>query len=180
MIITEEAQKKAGITIKSWFALYTKPRSEFKAAKQLEAVGVEYYLPTILRISKWTDRKKKITEPLIRGYIFIFSNERERILSLEQPSIVRCVSERGKPARIPDWQIDNLKKMLQTDAEFHIKDGLTRGVKVKIKEGPFNGVIGVVQDVEIGKAIVVSIELLNRSVIAHLPEESVFEIVKDK
>lgn len=176
----EEVQKKVNITNKCWFALYTKPRSEFKAAQQLEAVGIEYYLPTIVRISKWTDRKKKITEPLIRGYIFIFSNERERILSLEQPSIVRCVSERGKPARIPDWQIDNLKKMLQTDSEFHIKEGLTRGVKVKIKEGPFNGVIGVVQDVEIGKAIVVSIDLLNRSVIAHLPEESVFEIVKDK
>ena len=176
----EEVKKKVSIANKCWFALYTKPRSEFKAAQQLEAVGVEFYLPAIVRISKWTDRKKKITEPLIRGYIFIFSNERERILSLEQPSIVRCVSERGKPARIPDWQIDNLKKMLQTDAEFHIKDGLTRGVKVKIKEGPFNGVIGVIQEVEIGKAIVVSIDLLNRSVIAHLPEESVFEIVKDK
>ncbi len=176
----EEAQKRARITNRYWFALYTKPRNEFKAAAQLESAEVEYYLPTIVRISKWTDRKKKITEPLMRGYIFIFSDERERILALEQPSIVRCVSERGKPARIPEWQIDNLKKMLQTNAEFHIKDGLTRGVMVKIKEGPFNGVIGVVQEAEIGKAIVVSIDLLNRSVIAHLPEESIFEIIKDR
>ena len=165
---------------KFWFALYTKPRNEFKAAKQLEAVGVEYYLPTIVKISQWSDRKKKINEPLLRGYIFIFSNEKERILSLEQPSIVRCLSQRGRPARVPEWQIDNLKKMLQTDSEFHIKEGLTRGVKVKIKDGPFQGVIGVVQEAEIGRAIVVSIDLLNRSVIAHLPKESVFEIVKDR
>jgi transcription antitermination factor NusG len=165
---------------KFWFALYTKPRNEFKAAKQLESVGVEYYLPTIVKISQWSDRKKKINEPLLRGYIFIFSNEKERILSLEQPSIVRCLSQRGRPARVPEWQIDNLKKMLQTDSEFHIKEGLTRGVKVKIKDGPFQGVIGVVQEAEFGKAIVVSIDLLNRSVIAHLPKESVFEIVKDR
>lgn len=176
----EEVQKKTRISNKNWFALYTKPRTEFKAAAQLESVEVEYYLPTIVRISNWSDRKKKITEPLIRGYIFIFSDEKQRILALEQPSVVRCVSERGKPARIPEWQIDNLKKMLQTDAEFHIKEGLVRGVKVKIKEGPFQGVIGVVQEAEIGKAIVVSIDLLNRSVIAHLPKESSFEILKDK
>ena len=141
---------------------------------------MEYYLPTIVKISQWSDRKKKISEPLLRGYIFIFSNEKERILSLEQPSIVRCLCERGRAARIPEWQIDNLKKMLQTETEFQIKEGLARGVKVKIKEGPFQGVIGVVQDAEVGKAIVVSIDLLNRSVIAHLPKESVFEIVREK
>lgn len=163
---------------KFWYALYTKPRNEFKAARNLESIGVEYYLPTIQRISQWSDRKKKITEPLLRGYIFIFSNERERIQALEQPSIVRCVSERGRPAKIPKWQIDNLKNMLLTSAEFHIKEGLIPGVKVKIKEGPFQGVIGVVQEAEIGRSIVVSIDLLNRSVIARLPKESVFEIIK--
>lgn len=176
----EKILEKKALTDKCWFALYTKPRNEFKAAKQLEAVCVEYYLPTIVKISQWSDRKKKISEPLLRGYIFIFSNEKERILSLEQPSIVRCLSQRGRPARVPEWQINNLKKMLQTDAEFHIKEGLVRGVKVKIKEGPFQGVIGVVQEAEVGKAIVVSIDLLNRSVIAHLPKESVFEIVREK
>jgi len=178
--MSEKVYEKTIMPGKCWFALYTKPRNEFKAAKQLEAVSVEYYLPTIVKISQWSDRKKKISEPLLRGYIFIFSNERERILSLEQPSIVRCLSERGRPARVPGWQIDNLKKMLQTDAKFQIKEGLALGVKVKIKEGPFQGVIGVVQEAEVGKAIVVSIDLLNRSVIAHLPKESVYEIVKEK
>lgn len=178
--MSEALQKKISGDEKYWFALYTKPRTEFKAAKQLQAVGVEYYLPTVTRISQWSDRKKKIEEPLLRGYIFIFANEKERVLSLEQPSTVRCISEHGKPARIPNWQIDNLKRMLETEAEFHIKEGLVRGAKVRIKEGPFQGVIGIVQEAEIGKAIVVSLDLLNRSIIAKLPKESVFEIVRDK
>jgi transcription antitermination factor NusG len=177
-VLPQELLMKTAIASKHWFALYTKPRNEFKAAKQLEAVGVEYYLPTITKISHWSDRKKKITEPVLRGYIFILSNERERIQSLEQPSIVRCISERGKPARIPQWQIDNLKRMLETDSEFHIKEGLVPGVKVKITDGPFQGVIGVVQEAGAGRTIAVSIELLNRSVIAHLPNESIIEIVR--
>lgn len=178
--MSDDSDAAVNVANKNWYALYTKPRNEFKAAQQLDVLGVNYYLPTYVKISQWSDRKKKITEPLLRGYIFIFSDEKERIQSLEQPSIVRCVCERGRPARIPDWQIDNLKKMLQTNADFNIREGLVPGVKVKIKEGPFQDVVGVIQEAEAGKSIVVSIDLLNRSVIAHLPKESVFEIVKQK
>ncbi len=161
-----------------WFALYTKPRSEFKAAEQIGTKGVEYYLPSVTKTKQWSDRKKKINEPLIRGYIFIFANEKERIISLEQFSVVRCVSERGKPSRIPGWQIDNLKKMLSTNSDVLVKEGLVPGVKIKIKEGPFEGVIGTLQEIDNQKTLAVSINLLNRSVVAHLPRESIIEIIK--
>jgi transcriptional antiterminator RfaH len=163
---------------KAWFALYTKSRSEFKAAEQIESVGVDFYLPVITKIKQWSDRKKKISEPLIRGYIFIFADEKERLLSLEQPSVVRCVSERGKPARIPEWQIDNLKRMLSSESELLVKEGLIPGAKVKIKDGPFEGVIVTLQEIDNQKTIAVSIDLLNRSVIAYLPRESELEIIK--
>lgn len=162
---------------KYWFALYTKPRSEFKAAGQLDAVSIDYYLPAITSIKQWSDRKKKITEPVIRGYIFIKADERERLLALEQFSVVRCVTERGRPAVIPEWQIDNLKKMLEYPGKFYEMHGLTPGKKIKIKEGPFAGVTGTYQENENGRTISVSIELLNRSIIAHLPKESVIEII---
>jgi transcription antitermination factor NusG len=165
--------------VKAWFALYTKPRSEFKAAEQIKSIGVEYYLPSITKIRQWSDRKKKITEPLLRGYIFIFADEKERIRCLEQYSVVRCICERGTPAKIPAWQIENLKTMLLTKTDFYIQEGLTPGVRVLIKDGPFSGVIGKIQDGMHGKTIAVSIDLLNRSVIAYLPKESIFEIVKD-
>ena len=45
---------------KSWFALYTKPKSEFKAEGQLKAVGVKHYLPVIIKEKQWSDRKKKL------------------------------------------------------------------------------------------------------------------------
>jgi transcription antitermination factor NusG len=178
LITNTEQNTGARVVKRYWFALYTKPRSEFKAAEQIKSIDVEYYLPSIVKIRQWSDRKKKITEPLLKGYIFIFANEKERILSLEQYSVVRCISERGQPARIPEWQIDNLKKMLTNQSEFYVREGLVRGVKVKIKEGPFEGVIGTFQEIDNEKTIAVSIDLLNRSVIAHLPRESVLEIVK--
>ena len=92
--------------------------------------------------------------------------------------MVRCLTERGRPARIPDWQIENLKNMLRNEAEFYIAEGLIPGAKVRIKEGPFENVIGVVREVDDGRTLAVSIDLLNRSVIAHLPKESILEIIK--
>jgi transcription antitermination factor NusG len=163
---------------KAWFALYTKPRNEFKAAEQIGEYGIHYFLPTITRMKQWSDRKKKITEPLLRGYIFIHADEKERILSLEQKSVVRCIFDQGRPAKIPEWQIDNLKTMLNSNSELFIKEGIIPGTQVRIKDGPFEGIIGTVQNSESGKTIAISIDLLNRSVIAHFPQEYNFEVVK--
>ena len=163
-----------------WFALYTKPKSEFKAAEQLNSVEISYYLPTVTRMKQWSDRKKKITEPVMRGYIFVFATESERLLSVEQYSIVRCVFDRGRPARIPEWQIENLKKVLNNEVDFIVHDGLIPGKKVLIKDGPFKGVIAVIQEITSGnKSIAVSIDLLNRSIITHLPTDSTFELIKE-
>jgi transcription antitermination factor NusG len=164
---------------KAWFALYTKPKCEFKAAEQLNQCKINYFLPTITRIKNWSDRKKKVIEPLLRGYIFILADEKERIASLEQQAVVRCIFDSGRPAKIPQWQIDNLKKMLNSNSELFIKEGLIPGTQVRIKDGPFDGVIGIIQNSESGKTISVSIDLLNRSVIAHLPKESIIEVLKN-
>jgi len=175
----EKANTLSDINERWWFALYTKPRSEFKAAEQIDKAGIQYYLPSVTKVKQWSDRKKKVTEPLLKGYIFIYANERERIISLEQYSVVRCLTERGRAAKIPEWQIDNLKKMLSTESDVLVKEGLVPGVKIKIKEGPFEGVIGVLREIDNEKTLAVSIDLLNRSVVAHLPKESIIEIIKD-
>jgi transcription antitermination factor NusG len=164
---------------KFWFALYTKPRNEFKAEQQLLAAGITNYLPKVTLLKQWSDRKKKVTEPLLRGYIFIYANEEERLISLEQQSIVRCVFDVGRPARIPDWQIDNLKTMLATKVDIIVHKGIVPGAKVIIKDGPFEGIIGTVVEGQMGKSISVAIDLLNRSVIAQLPDESSLEAVRE-
>lgn len=173
MVIEYPVQEKA------WYALYTKPKSEYKAAEQLRSIGVQYYLPVITRQKQWSDRKKKSSEIILKGYIFIFADEKERSASLEEYSVVRCVFDNGRPAKIPEWQIQNLKNMLAEDGEFLIKDGLIPGKRVIIKEGPFQGIIGVIQESDNEHYLVVSVDLLNRSIIARLPKESRFELIKE-
>jgi len=161
---------------KHWYPLHTKPRQEFKAEQQLLLRGLEYYLPTITRLKQWSDRKKKITEPLFNGYIFIFGSEKERLAALQQNSIAHSVTFNGKPAYCHEWEIENLKKMLAEKREVSIQNTLIAGTKVKVIEGPFKDVEGFVSYTPNNeRELAVTINLLKRSVVVYLPPECVIK-----
>lgn len=161
---------------KNWFALYSKPRAEFKAEEQLNAEDIENYLPTYKTIRQWSDRKKKITVPLLPGYIFIYATEKERLIALEQYSIVRTLSFKGVPAIIPAWQIENLKRLLDEEPDVSVVDRIMTGTRIKITSGSFCDVEGIViQESNNDRTLIVSIDMLNRSIIVKLPTNSVTE-----
>ena len=164
-----------------WYAMYTKPRSEFAAAREIASEGVEYYLPTVEVIRQWSDRKKKIIEPLFRSYIFVLCNKKERMLIVQKKSIVKTVSFLGRPSVIPDWEIESLKKTLERTKEFELSDKPKVGSRVKVVDGPFKGVIGTVFEGENNERyLAVTIELLKRSVVVRLPAENVVEIKEEE
>ncbi len=159
-----------------WYALYTKPRHEFKAEIQLTACGIEHYLPTVIRVKQWSDRKKKVKEPLFSGYIFIRGNERDRLLALEQYAVVRSIFFQGAPAIVPSWQIENLKKMLEGNGDITVTDKIKAGTPVKIISGPFKDIIGIVEeDANQNKTLSISIDLLKRTVRVKIPKDSLIE-----
>ncbi len=161
---------------KHWYALYTKPRHEFKAEEQLKACGIEYFLPKITRLKQWSDRKKKVTEPLFSGYIFVYGNEKDRLLALEQYAIVRSIFFEGAPAIVPDWQIQNLQKMLENGTDIEVTEQLKIGTKVKIISGPFKDVEGIVyQTPNQERMLAITIDLLRRSVVVKIPANSLIE-----
>jgi transcription antitermination factor NusG len=158
---------------KNWYALYTHSRCEFKVEEALKTEGVTVYLPITKTFKKWSDRKKEITLPMFAGYVFINATEKERLISLQLKQVVRCLTDAGKPAIVPDWQIESLKKMISANQDFNVVEGLIKGDEVEIKSGLFAGVRGVVFEIENQNYLAISIELLKRSVIIHLKENFV-------
>ncbi|MCX7797120.1 MAG: UpxY family transcription antiterminator [Melioribacter sp.] len=165
---------------KHWFAFYTKPKHEFKAQAQFQNASIINYLPVIEVVRQWKDRKKKILEPLFKSYIFAYTNEKERLIALQQSAIVKTVCFNGKPSIIPDYQIENLRIMLSRSPELYVVSRIECGAKVKIVDGPFKGVIGIVKTLCNEKWLSVSVDLLNRSVLVRLPVESVVKEFVDR
>ena len=162
--------------IKKWFALYTKPRHEFKALEQLKEIEIETYLPTITVTKQWSDRKKKITEALFKSYIFIYSNEMERNSALTREAVIKTIYFNGKPAVIPDREMESIKKMLESPEKIHVFNGIAKGVIVKIDSGPFEGIEGIVNAISDDEnTLSVSIKLLNRTISVSIPGDTKVE-----
>jgi transcription antitermination factor NusG len=99
------------------------------------------------------------------------------MLALSQNAIVRCISFNKKPAVIPNWQIESLKKMLIENPEIFVSDKVKLGSKIKITEGPFSDIIGIVIEKQEDKWLAVNIDLIQRSVMVRLPLQSSYQII---
>ena len=123
----------------NWYALYTKPRNEKKVEEQLHKMGLEVFCPKVSVVKQWSDRKKKVSQPLIPSYVFIKIKEQERDLVFSVSGVVRYLFFLGKPAIIKESEINAMKETLNHDfKEVGVMD-LEKGQKFTIEEGTFKG-----------------------------------------
>ena len=113
----EKEPEKIDFDAKHWHALYVRSRSERKVLTQLEEMGVEAYLPLITRIKQWSDRRKKIEEPLFKSYVFVHSSLRQYYDILNVYGVVRFVTFEHKAVIVPDNQIVAIKKYIDDPLE---------------------------------------------------------------
>jgi transcription antitermination factor NusG len=100
-------------------------------------------MTTTLR--QWSDRKKKVTVPMIRSYIFVHVHEIEMPLVRFVTGVMRFVPFHGKPISIPDYQIKNLRILEGSELPFTTENRmLVQGEKVRIIAGPLTGLRGTI------------------------------------
>lgn len=101
---------------------------------------------------KWSDRWKKVTRPLINGYIFARVDEGERIAILQDPSLLNCVSWLGKPAIIRDNEIEIMQSILGEATEARMEP-MSPGQKVMVTGGALTGTEGLIVRASSSEAI---------------------------
>ena len=133
---------------RKWHVLYTKPRHEIKTLERLVQNGFEVYCPMITTLRQWSDRKKKISEPLLPSYIFIKTTEKKRAIPLTDPSVLNYIFWLGKPAIIRDAEIDLLKGIVSKDKvqEFEVRK-LKVGSEIAINKGQIQSKNAIVKTV---------------------------------
>jgi transcription antitermination factor NusG len=146
-----------------WFAFYVKARHEKKVCERLTQLNIETYLPLVTKISQWSDRKKKIEEPLIRGFIFCRMFLKDRIPILETPGVVNIFRFAGKWTIIPDYEIESIRIALEAKANLVLEDHFILGRKVKIIEGQFKGLVGRIVTLPEGDSLYLEFEKLQLS-----------------
>lgn len=161
---TAIAQSETAFPDASWYALYTCANHEKQVALQLDVRAVEHFLPVYSSVRRWKDRRVTLELPLFPGYVFTRLALRDRLRVLEIPSVVRLVGFNGQPVALPNEEIEILRSGLRENLRAEPHPFLTVGRRVRITGGPFAGLEGVLKRKKSSLRVVVTLELIQRSV----------------
>ena len=157
-------------TLPKWYAVYTNPRAEKQVNERLLDVGVETFLPLQKTYRKWSDRKKLIEKPLLSSYVFV------RVVPVDFPKVfttqgvVKFVTFEGKPASIPEKQIDNLRLIIDSDTQIEVtSEKFDQGDQVEVINGSLVGLTGELIKVGGKNRVVIRIDKLEQNIILTIP-----------
>ena len=147
-----------------WFALRVRSKHEQIASLHLQSRGYEEFSPTYKVETQWSDRKKMTERSFFPGYVFCRLNADDRLPVLTVPGVVGIVGFGGGPTSIPEEEVERVRAMLRSGLLVTPWPFLKIGQRVLIEHGPLAGIEGILQEVKGRFRIVVSINLLQRSV----------------
>lgn len=124
-----------------WFLIKTKTRQEKRAMDHLQRQHAECYCPEVSVEKIFRGKKSKMIEILFPGYLFVnFRNPASSIHSVKSTRGVQSfVSFGGTPAQVPFALIQELREKTKPSENLLISNLPKRGDKLKVIDGPFNG-----------------------------------------
>lgn len=173
MPAANDAALPFGCLERRWYAAYTCANHEKKVREQLELRCVVSFLPLYETVRRWKDRRTRLQLPLFPGYIFVQMATQDRLQVLQVPGVVRLVGFDGRPTPLPDEEIESLRKGLTAGILAEPHPFLTVGRRVRIKSGPLAGREGVLLRKKAGLRIVLSIEMIMRSLVVDVDNDNV-------
>jgi len=148
-----------------WYAAYTCANHERRVVGELSVRAVEHFLPLYRSVRRWKDRRVFLDLPLFPGYVFVRLALRDRLRVLQIPSVVRLVGFNGLPTALPDGEMETMRAGFGEGARAEPHPFLTAGRRVRLTAGPFAGLEGILKRKKGNLRVVVSLELIQRSVV---------------
>jgi transcription antitermination factor NusG len=151
-----------------WYAAYTSANHEKRVADQLAGRGVESFLPQYESVRKWKDRKVRLQMPLFPGYVFVHLALQNRLKVLQVPGVAYLVGFAGRPAAVPEEEFARIRGFLEKGLRAVPHPYLEAGRRVRVRNGPLEGMEGIVARRKNGNRLVVSLELIQRAIAVDL------------
>lgn len=146
----------------AWYVVHTKVRKEQYAEWQLTRRGVETFLPWIIHPSRIS--LDDVLQPLFPGYLFARVDLARQYWDVVwAPGVHRLVGFGETPSSIDDGLIDFLRARAGDGGVVRMFPVFREGDRVRIKQGPLAGLVGIIEKPCGGRGRVrVLMELLRR------------------
>jgi transcription antitermination factor NusG len=154
-----------------WFALKVRARSEPVAISALRNRGYDPFCPTYSERRRYKDRMKVIENAAFPGYLFCRFHLEQKVSVISSHSVQYLVGVGGVPSEIPEKDICNIRRAVEAGAR--PTPYFKAGQCVRVEFGSLAGVEGILLRCSGGDRLVISIELLQRSVSLEVSKDHV-------
>lgn len=156
-----------------WRVFYTKPRAEMVAEKRLQQRGIEVFLPKRSVLRTWSDRKKRVIEPLFRSYLFAKVNELGRMDVLRDDAILTTIRDADDFAKLRPEEIDALRRSQADPERLDVIDFPLPpvGMPIEITYGVMAGMKGEVIMHRNQEYIIVRVDSIGQAVRINIPAD---------
>ena len=156
-----------------WFVISTKVRREEFAQEQLDRRAVETFLPRIIESSRF--EIKPVVAPLFPSYLFVHIDLEQQYFDVVwTPGVRRFIGFGELPSPVDDAVIDFLHARMGQEGVLRAQPVFKPGDVVRIKRGPFEGLVGIIENPGCGRGRVrVLMELLRRQTRVEVPQQIV-------
>jgi len=147
-----------------WFAVKVRTRNESTVHTILQSKNFESLLPVYTERRRYSDRVKQIDVPLYPGYVFCRFDPAQRLPILTTPKVEYIVANGKTPQPVEDKEMEAIQRLIEAGIDARPVPYLREGQRVVIEEGSLAGVEGLFVTSKGGDRVVLSVELLQRSV----------------
>lgn len=154
-----------------WHAIRVRPRWEKIVAEALRGKQYEEYLPLYRKRNRWSDRQKDVDLPLFPGYVFCRAELSGRPLLVTTPGVIGILRFGNIPAIVSQQEIEAIRAVIQSGASAEPWPYLREGQRVRVNRGALAGVEGILIRTKSDWRVVLSVEVLCRSVAVEIYRE---------
>jgi transcription antitermination factor NusG len=148
----------------AWIVIRVRPHYELVTSQLLRYKGYEIFLPTYRSKRQWSDRTKELELPLFPGYTFCKLTVEKSHPIIATPGVMSILGTRKEFARVDDLEIEALQNVAKNRIPARPCVYLNAGDRVRIQGGSLAGVEGILVRHKSGDRLVLSIDLVQRSI----------------
>jgi transcriptional antiterminator RfaH len=146
----------------NWNVLHVRPRCEKKIGEYCSFHQIEFYLPLRDETKIYQRRKVTVSKPVFPGYVFAsFSCDRRELL-LKSGNLARIIDVIDQDNFL--WELDQVRKALFVDPTLGAMKALQKGMLVRIVNGPFLGLEGLVDSVKTQSRVMLNVNMIGQGV----------------
>jgi transcription antitermination factor NusG len=157
--------------MQQWKVFFVKPRAEKKVAEFCSLYGIQYYLPLREKSRVAQRRKIVVRVPVFPGYVFARIDDNQRLQMLKTNLLVR-VLEPLKPRRMLR-DLVMVRRALRVNPALRPAKPLEAGRPVRIVDGPFKNIEGVVSRMSGTMKVILNVEMIGQAVVVTAEREQV-------